>query len=161
MDSVTKMGHRNVFISVFVLFMFLQTVFNLPVDAQGLKKDHVEQVVKEHETQSRQTSQTGQTSQTRQTGQTSQTGPDGKLDVGRVVDLTDAVTDRLARFLFPGSSPGSSSGGIGDLFSMASSMTGGMNLLDLKLDQDAIVKVRSVMAHAEEIWTSFVEVMSS
>ena len=155
MDSVTKMGHRNVFISVFVLFMFLQTVFNLPVDAQGLKKDHVEQVVKEHETQSR------QTSQTRQKGQTSQTGPDGKLDVGRVGDLTDAVTDRLARFLFPGSSPGSSSGGIGDLFSMASSMTGGMNLLDLKLDQDAIVKVRSVMAHAEEIWTSFVEIMSS
>lgn len=155
MDSVTKMGHRNVFISVFVLFMFLQTVFNLPVDAQGLKKDHVEQVVKQPETHSR------QTSQTRQKGQTSQTGPDGKLDVGRVGDLTDAVTDRLARFLFPGSSPGSSSGGIGDLFSMASSMTGGMNLLDLKLDQDAIVKVRSVMAHAEEIWTSFVEVMSS
>ena len=150
--------------------MFLQTVFNLPVDAQGLKKDHVEQVVKQPETQSRQTSQTRQTGQTSQTGhtsqtgqtsQTSQTGPDGKLDVGRVGDLTDAVTDRLARFLFPGSSPGSSSGGIGDLFSMASSMTGGMNLLDLKLDQDAIVKVRSVMAHAEEIWTSFVEVMSS
>ena len=107
--------------------MFLQTVFNLPVDAQGLKKDHVEQVVKKSETK---------------TGQTGQTGSDGKLDMGRVVDMTDAVTDRLARFLFQGSSSGSSSGGIGDLFSMASSMTGGVNLLDLKLDQDAIVKVR-------------------
>jgi hypothetical protein len=58
-----------------------------------------------------------------------------------VVDLADAVSDRLGRFLFPGTS-GGSSGGIGGLFSTAASMTGGMNLLDLKLDQDTIVKVR-------------------
>jgi hypothetical protein len=33
------MSSKNVCLSVFVLATFLQTVFNLPVDAQDLKKE--------------------------------------------------------------------------------------------------------------------------
>jgi len=67
------MGNRNVCISGLVLVMFLQTVFNLPVDAQDMKKDALDNPEK-----------TGQAVNSGETGQTVNSGKAGHLDVGKV-----------------------------------------------------------------------------
>ncbi len=111
--------------------MFLQTVFNLPVDAQDLKTD---------KTDSDKSDKSNKSDKSDKSDRLNKTGRLELSDMDRVVELADKATDRFARFLFPSSSS-STSGGASDIFSSISSMAGGMNLLNLKLDQDAIVKV--------------------
>jgi hypothetical protein len=125
------MRPKNIFISFLVFVMFLQTVFNLPVDAQDLKTD---------KTDSDKSDKSNKSDKSDKSDRLNKTGRLELSDMDRVVELADKATDRFARFLFPSSSS-STSGGASDIFSSISSMAGGMNLLNLKLDQDAIVKV--------------------
>ena len=83
-----KMGGSNVCLSVFLLaILFLQTVLNLPVDAQDLKRGSL-------------SSEDAVASKAE--GQGGQKGRDEVSDKEKLSEMTEAVTNRLARFLFSG-----------------------------------------------------------
>ena len=161
-----EMFPKNFSISVLIFAMLLHTVFNLPVDAQDVVKDKLDKsdtqdmsdqhLLLDKEKVIELTSQGIETlaqllfppkGKGKDTPSKSNT-MDAKdkterlelSDMDRVVELTDQVTDRLSRFLFSSSTTSDTTNTNTNTNILTSAMSG-MKLLNLNLDQDAIVKV--------------------
>ena len=160
---------KNISIFVLIFAMILHTVFNLPVDAQDVAMDKLDKkdTTKDMSNQpqvfdkdkvmeltsqvtdtlarylfSAKASATNKLDKSDKLDKTDTKDKSERLelsDMDRVVELTDQVTDRLSRFLFPSTTTSDSASTNTNILTSAMS---GMNLLNLKLDQDAIVKVR-------------------
>ena len=165
-----EMFPKNISISVLIFAMLLHTVFNLPVDAQDVVKDKLDKLDMKDKLDTQDMSDQHHlldkdkvielTSQGIETLAQLLFPPKGRKedtssksdkmdtkdkterlelsDMDRVVELTDQVTDRLSRFLFSASTSSDTTNTNTNILTSAMS---GMKLLNLNLDQDAIVKV--------------------